>query len=104
MKKYNPQKNPCQEFYKIYVMFDKFLAIITKFKTLLVSIAIILILTLLSFFGWKLYRWIYPAKINTIENVGVKNAIKIDSNKNATQVLPEAKHLDETIEDILSTM
>lgn len=84
-------------------MLDKILNFINQFRTTLVSIAIIVGLVILSFLGWKLYRWIYPVQVNTIETVG-KDAVKIDSNKNATQVLPEAKHLDETIDDILSTM
>ena len=88
-----------KRFYKIYSMLEKISAFINKFRTTLVSIAVILLVVVLSFGTWKVYRWIYPVQVNTIETVG-----KIDSNKKATQVLPEDKELDATIEDILSTM
>jgi len=94
----------CQCFLKKYVMLDKITEFFYKFRTLIVSIALVVLIGVLSFLGYKLYRWIYPKEIKTIENVGVKNSIKIDKNKSATQVLPDAKHLDTTIDEILSTM
>ena len=93
-----------KRFYKIYSMLEKISAFINKFRTTLVSIAVILLVIVLSFGTWKVYRWIYPVQVNTIETIGTKNVVKIDSNKKATQVLPEDKELDATIEDILSTM
>lgn len=85
-------------------MLEKIVSFINKFRTTIVSIAVILLIAALSFGGWKLYRWIYPVQVNTIETIGSKNSVKIEPNKKATQVLPEAKELDNVIEDILSTM
>lgn len=85
-------------------MLEKILQTVNKFRGFLISIFIIILLVGLSFRGYKLYKWIYPEKQDTIESSDPKKTIKIDKNKKATQVLPEAKELDKFIEEILKSM
>ena len=85
-------------------MLEKILQTVNKFRGFLISIFIIILLVALSFGGYKLYKWLYPSPVNTIDNIRGDKAVKIESNKKATQILPEAKELDKTIEEILSTM
>lgn len=85
-------------------MLEKFIEFVTKFKTTIFAIAGIVLIVILSLVGYKVYRWIYPKNQETIETINPADLTKVETNKKDTQILPEAKHLDETIEDILKSL
>lgn len=85
-------------------MLDKINEAFLKFRTTIVSIAIICAIVVLSFGGYKFYKWMYPPKKDIIENTVDKEGTKVNSNKKGTQVLPPTKDLDKIIDDIISTM